>query len=159
MLLGKWCVWGKMVYCVVRKVVYCGFVRKMVCCQENCVVFSFFLSFSSGKWCTVVRKVVYCVVRKMVNCVLREMVYCVVLRKMVSCVLVRKVVVAFAFMVPDVKHNEAYISFIFTHPEWRCAGIASFMLYHLIQVSLPHLQALVVCSVLHRFFRHENVKS
>ena len=151
-LLGKWCVLGKMVYCVVRKVGYCGFVRKMVC------VFSF-LSFSSGKWCTVVRKVVYCVVRKMVNCVLREMVYCVVLRKIVSCVLVRKVVVAFAFMVPDVKHNEAYISFIFTHPEWRRAGIASFMLYHLIQVSLPHLQALVVCSVLHRFFRHENVKS
>lgn len=94
----------------------------------------------------------------MVYCVLRKMVYCVVLRKMVSCVLVRKVVVAFAFMVPDVKHNEAYISFIFTHPEWRRAGIASFMLYHLIQVSLPHLQVLVVCSVL-QFFRHENVKS
>lgn len=37
-------------------------------------------------------------------------------------------------MVPDVKFNEAYISFIFTHPEWRRAGIAKFMLYHLIQV-------------------------
>ena len=84
---------------------------------------------------------------------------CNVVRNMVYCVVVRKVVVAFAFMVPDVKHNEAYISFIFTHPEWRRAGIASFMLYHLIQVSLLHLQALVVCSVLHRFFRHENVKS
>lgn len=43
--------------------------------------------------------------------------------------------VAFAFMVPDVKFNEAYISFIFTHPEWRGVGIAHFMLYHLIRVS------------------------
>ena len=42
--------------------------------------------------------------------------------------------IGFSFMVPDVKFNEAYISFIFTHPEWRRAGIAKFMLYHLIQV-------------------------
>lgn len=54
-----------------------------------------------------------------------------------SCVvLYKRVVVAFAFLVPDVKHNEAYISFIFTHPEWRGAGIASFMLYHLIQTCM-----------------------
>ncbi|KAK7101092.1 cysteine-rich protein 2-binding protein-like [Littorina saxatilis] len=54
-----------------------------------------------------------------------------------SCVVMyKKVVVAFAFMVPDVKHNEAYISFIFTQPEWRGAGIASFMLYHLIQTCM-----------------------
>ena len=46
----------------------------------------------------------------------------------------RKFVIGFAFLVPDVKYNEAYISFIFTHPEWRGAGIATFMLYHLIQV-------------------------
>ena len=46
----------------------------------------------------------------------------------------RKIVIGFSFMVPDVKFNEAYISFIFTHPEWRRAGIAKFMLYHLIQV-------------------------
>lgn len=38
-------------------------------------------------------------------------------------------------MVPDVKYNEAYISFLFVHPEWRRAGIATFMIYHLIQVS------------------------
>ena len=38
-------------------------------------------------------------------------------------------------MVPDVAYNEAYISFIFTHLEWRRAGIGSFLLYHLIQVS------------------------
>ena len=52
-----------------------------------------------------------------------------------SCVvLYRKCVIGFAFMVPDVMYNEAYISFVFTHPEWRRAGIATFMLYHLIQV-------------------------
>lgn len=47
----------------------------------------------------------------------------------------RKLVIGFAFMVPDVAYNEAYISFIFTHPEWRRAGIGSFLLYHLIQVT------------------------
>ncbi|KAG8223990.1 hypothetical protein J437_LFUL012093, partial [Ladona fulva] len=50
-----------------------------------------------------------------------------------SCVvLYRKLVIAFAVMVPDVRHNETYISFLFTRPEWRKAGIATFMLYHLI---------------------------
>ncbi|XP_055956672.1 cysteine-rich protein 2-binding protein [Patella vulgata] len=51
-------------------------------------------------------------------------------------VLFRKIVIGFAFMVPDVKYNEAYISFIFTHPEWRRAGIAKFMVYHLIQTCM-----------------------
>ena len=46
----------------------------------------------------------------------------------------KKLIIGFAFMVPDVNHDEAYISFIYTHPEWRGAGIASIMLYHLIQV-------------------------
>ncbi|VDH93068.1 Hypothetical predicted protein [Mytilus galloprovincialis] len=50
--------------------------------------------------------------------------------------LFRKIVIGFAFMVPDVSYNEAYISFIFTHPEWRGAGIAKFMLYHLIQTCM-----------------------
>lgn len=49
-------------------------------------------------------------------------------------VLYKKVVVGFGFMVPDVKYNEAYISFLLVHPEWRRAGIATFMIYHLIQV-------------------------
>jgi len=54
-----------------------------------------------------------------------------------SCVaLYKKVVIGFAFMVPDVKYNEAYISFVFTHPDWRNAGIATFMLYHLIQTCM-----------------------
>ncbi|XP_058030589.1 cysteine-rich protein 2-binding protein isoform X2 [Ahaetulla prasina] len=50
-------------------------------------------------------------------------------------VLYKKVIVAFGFMVPDVKYNEAYISFLFVHPEWRRSGIATFMIYHLIQVA------------------------
>ena len=51
--------------------------------------------------------------------------------------LFRKVVVGFAFLLPHCSANrptEAYISFFFTHPDWRRAGIATFMLYHLIQV-------------------------
>ena len=54
-----------------------------------------------------------------------------------SCVAVyRKIVVGFAFLVPDVSYVEAYVSFVFTHPEWRNVGIAKFMLYHLIQVQI-----------------------
>ena len=52
-----------------------------------------------------------------------------------SCVvLYGHIIVGFAFMVPDLSYNEAYITYLFTHPEWRGAGIAKFMLYHLIQV-------------------------
>lgn len=51
-------------------------------------------------------------------------------------VLYKKVVIGFGFMVPDVKYNEAYISFLLVHPEWRRAGIGTFMIYHLIQVRL-----------------------
>lgn len=54
-----------------------------------------------------------------------------------SCVVnYRKLIVGFAFLVPDVKFNESYISFIFVRPGWRNAGLAKFMLYHLIQVSM-----------------------
>ncbi|GBL97620.1 Cysteine-rich protein 2-binding protein [Araneus ventricosus] len=54
-----------------------------------------------------------------------------------SCVaLYKKVIVGFAFMVPDVKYNEAYITFIFCHPEWRRCGIATIMLYHLVQTCM-----------------------
>ncbi|XP_048586308.1 cysteine-rich protein 2-binding protein isoform X2 [Nematostella vectensis] len=54
-----------------------------------------------------------------------------------SCVvLYRCYVIGFAFMVPDVKYNEAYISFILVHPEWQHAGIGSYMLYHLIQTCM-----------------------
>ncbi|XP_069811050.1 cysteine-rich protein 2-binding protein isoform X1 [Dendropsophus ebraccatus] len=51
-------------------------------------------------------------------------------------VLYKKVIIAFGFMVPDAKYNEAYISFLFVHPEWRRAGIATFMIYHLIQTCM-----------------------
>lgn len=50
--------------------------------------------------------------------------------------LYKKVVVGFGFMVPDVKYNEAYISFLLVHPEWRRAGLATFMIYHLIQTCM-----------------------
>ena len=54
-----------------------------------------------------------------------------------SCVvLYKKLLIGFAFMVPDVKYNEAYISFILVHPDWRGAGIGTFMLYHLIQTCM-----------------------
>ncbi|KYB26599.1 Cysteine-rich protein 2-binding protein-like Protein [Tribolium castaneum] len=52
-----------------------------------------------------------------------------------SCVvLYKKLIVAFAFLVPNVKYTENYVSFIFTRPGWRNVGIGKFMLYHLIQV-------------------------
>ncbi|KAJ8735209.1 hypothetical protein PYW07_006829 [Mythimna separata] len=51
-----------------------------------------------------------------------------------SCVVTyKKLVIGCAFLVPDVGHNEAYISFVLTRPEWRNAKIATFMLYHLLQ--------------------------
>ncbi|CAG4989138.1 unnamed protein product [Colias eurytheme] len=51
-----------------------------------------------------------------------------------SCVVTyKRIVVACAFLVPDVGAQHAYISFVLTRPEWRRAGIASFMLYHLLQ--------------------------
>ncbi|XP_077575652.1 cysteine-rich protein 2-binding protein [Stigmatopora nigra] len=50
--------------------------------------------------------------------------------------LYKKVVVGFGFMVPDVKYNEAYVSFLMVHPEWRRAGIGTFMIYHLIQTCM-----------------------
>jgi len=54
-----------------------------------------------------------------------------------SCVVMyKKIVIAFAFLVPDRGYDEAYISFVFTHPEWRGAGIATFMVYHLIQTCM-----------------------
>lgn len=36
-------------------------------------------------------------------------------------------------MIPDIDYNTAYISFVFTRPEWRRAGIGNFMMYHLTQ--------------------------
>ncbi|KAK7930320.1 hypothetical protein WMY93_006715 [Mugilogobius chulae] len=36
----------------------------------------------------------------------------------------------------DVKYNQAYISFLLVHPDWRRAGIGKFMIYHLIQTCM-----------------------
>lgn len=50
--------------------------------------------------------------------------------------LYKKLVVGCAFLVPDVCHNEAYVSFMAVRPGWQRAGIASFMLYHLTQTCI-----------------------
>ncbi|XP_017785096.1 PREDICTED: cysteine-rich protein 2-binding protein [Nicrophorus vespilloides] len=54
-----------------------------------------------------------------------------------SCVvLYKKLIIGFAFIVPDVKIHENYISFVFVRPQWRNCGIGRFMIYHLIQTSM-----------------------
>lgn len=50
--------------------------------------------------------------------------------------LYKKLVVGCAFLVPDVGHNEAYVSFMAVRPGWQKAGIGKFMLYHLTQTCL-----------------------
>lgn len=50
--------------------------------------------------------------------------------------LYKKLVVGCAFLVPDVGHNEAYVSFMAVRPGWQRAGIATFMLYHLTQTCI-----------------------
>lgn len=51
-------------------------------------------------------------------------------------VMYSKLVIGCGFMTPDVKVNEAYISFLVVHPDFARAGIAKLMLYHLIQTCL-----------------------
>ncbi|XP_030567892.1 cysteine-rich protein 2-binding protein [Drosophila novamexicana] len=50
--------------------------------------------------------------------------------------LYKKLVIGCGFLVPDVGYNEAYISFMAVRHNWQRAGIASFMLYHLIQTCM-----------------------
>ena len=50
--------------------------------------------------------------------------------------LYKKLVVGCAFLVPDVGHNDAYVSFMAVRQGWQRAGIASFMLYHLTQTCM-----------------------
>jgi len=50
--------------------------------------------------------------------------------------LYKKLVIGCGFLVPDVGYNEAYISFMAVRPSWQRSGIASFMLYHLIQTCM-----------------------
>ncbi|XP_030383889.1 cysteine-rich protein 2-binding protein [Scaptodrosophila lebanonensis] len=47
--------------------------------------------------------------------------------------LYKKLVVGCGFLVPDVGYNEAYITFMAVRPHWQRSGIATYMLYHLIQ--------------------------
>ena len=51
-------------------------------------------------------------------------------------VLYGKLVIGCGFMTPDVKVNEAYISFLVVHPDFSGAGIGRLMLYHLIQTCM-----------------------
>lgn len=63
--------------------------------------------------------------------------------------LYRKLIIGFAFLVPNTSHKEAYLSFIFVHPDWRTikntqfnnenVSIAQYMLYYLIQVFKHYL--------------------
>ena len=48
-------------------------------------------------------------------------------------VLYGKLVVGCGFMTPDVKVNEAYISFLLVHPDFQRCSIGKIILYHLIQ--------------------------
>ncbi|EDW11540.2 uncharacterized protein Dmoj_GI17195 [Drosophila mojavensis] len=50
--------------------------------------------------------------------------------------LYKKLVIGCGFLVPDVGYNEAYISFMAVRHNWQRAGIATFMLYHLIQTCM-----------------------
>jgi ribosomal protein S18 acetylase RimI-like enzyme len=50
--------------------------------------------------------------------------------------LYKKLVVGCSFLTPDVKINEAYISFLLVHPDWQGCGIGSFMVYHLTQTCM-----------------------
>jgi len=55
----------------------------------------------------------------------------------------RKLIIGFAFLVPNVTHNESYLSFIFVHPDWRksakgcnnsSVSVAQYLLYYLVRV-------------------------
>ena len=48
-------------------------------------------------------------------------------------VLYGKLVIGCGFMTPDVKVNEAYISFLLVHPDFQHCSIGKIILYHLIQ--------------------------
>lgn len=50
--------------------------------------------------------------------------------------LYKKLVIGCAFLVPDVGHCAAYVSFMAVRPGWQRAGVASFMLYHLTQTCM-----------------------
>jgi len=54
-----------------------------------------------------------------------------------SCVaLYRRLCVGFGLVVPDTRWSESYLSHLAIHPAWRGAGLATFILYHLIQTNL-----------------------
>ena len=54
-----------------------------------------------------------------------------------SCVvLYRRLCVGFGCVVPDTRWSESYLSYLAVHPAWRGHGLATVILYHLIQTNL-----------------------
>ena len=54
-----------------------------------------------------------------------------------SCVvLYKRLCIGFAFLVPDTRWNESYLSYFGVHPDWKNSGIGTFMLYHIIQTNM-----------------------
>eukprot|EP00092_Neocalanus_flemingeri_P001854 GFUD01001977.1.p1 GENE.GFUD01001977.1~~GFUD01001977.1.p1 ORF type:complete len:267 (+),score=39.89 GFUD01001977.1:26-802(+) len=54
-----------------------------------------------------------------------------------SCVvLYKRLCIGFAFLVPDTRWNESYLSYFGVHPDWKKSGIGTFMLYHIIQTNM-----------------------
>lgn len=51
-------------------------------------------------------------------------------------VLYGRLIIGCGFMTPDIKVNEAYISFLLVHPDFCNAGIGKIMLYHLVQTCM-----------------------
>nr|XP_018914455.1 PREDICTED: cysteine-rich protein 2-binding protein [Bemisia tabaci] len=45
----------------------------------------------------------------------------------------KKLIIGFGVMIPNLDVNEAYITYLFVRPYWRKCGIATFIIYHLIQ--------------------------
>ena len=54
-----------------------------------------------------------------------------------SCVvLYKRLCIGLAFLVPDTRWNESYLSYFGVHPDWSNSGIGTFMLYHIIQTNM-----------------------
>lgn len=51
-------------------------------------------------------------------------------------------------MIPNLDVNEAYITYLFVRPYWRKCGIATFIIYHLIQVG-AFLYSGIICNQIH----------
>ncbi|XP_003738918.1 cysteine-rich protein 2-binding protein [Galendromus occidentalis] len=69
-----------------------------------------------------------------------------------------KIVIGFAFMAPLANCNDAYLSFLWTHPHFRRRGLARFMLYHLTQSCAGKDITLHVAATNPAVFLYQNFK-